>query len=244
MARTDPGKLPDQTLFEEFITRFDDLVTSDPVTALAFVDEAPESIRTEGEWRLCRARATRAARGAAAAAEYLETIVAELPEYADAHYDLAQAYREAGRERDAIRHHLETLRLDKIVDQVSECATEDLLSSISAQVGRVLSALPRRLKERVSHVPILLVDRPSEELVSTGFDSRAWGMFEGANVAEVGGDLGAAEPAAITLFVQCLLDVFDADEDELLDQVRVTVLHEIGHFFGLDEAQLAEIGLD
>ena len=113
-----------------------------------------------------------------------------------------------------------------------------------SEAGRALDALPAALKRRVGHVPVLLAPRPSEQQVAQGLDARSLGVFDGPNYADdVLGD-SQPTPTSITLFTSCLVDAFGEDERELLDQVWVTVLHEVGHYFCLDEQHLAELGLD
>ena len=50
-------------------------------------------------------------------------------------------------------------------------------------------------------------------------------------------------PSSIALF-QRNLERYARDREELLDEIRVTLLHEVGHFLGLDEDQLRDLGLD
>jgi predicted Zn-dependent protease with MMP-like domain len=229
---------------ERFLEQFDALIASDPKAALLLVDQAPQPIRCQSSWFICRAEALSRAEGPSAAAEFLNGVVAEEPDFADAHHYLAELYCELGQDRAATQHHLETLRLDQLTDLVSEPASVDLQAAIAAEAGRVLATLPSNLRQRVAHVPVFLQPRSSERLIAEGFDARSLGLFEGRNLAETSLDDLGAEPTAITLFTNCLIDAFGDEQDELLEQVRITVLHEVGHYFCLDEEQLAELGLD
>lgn len=230
--------------FLAFLERFDDLMLQDPAAALEWIDAAPEWIRDDCQWVLCRADALRAAHNANAAVAYLQNILAEAPEFADAHHRLAELKFELGDTRQAILHQLETLRLDSTVDLVAEPASAELTEAIVAAAERTLADLPSELQARMAHVPVLLQPRPSPSLVAEGFDARALGLFEGPNLIESSTCDSIASPTSITLYVNCLFDAFGDDEGELLEQVRVTVLHEVGHYFGLNEQQLAELGLE
>jgi predicted Zn-dependent protease with MMP-like domain len=113
-----------------------------------------------------------------------------------------------------------------------------LLDAIEARARAVLDALPAELARRLSKVPVLLESRPTAHVVAEGFDPRALGLFEGAMLAEP--DLAA--PSRIVLYVHNLFEATE-DDDALLEEVEVTVLHEVGHYFGLDEDEVAELGL-
>lgn len=241
---TASSEAPDFEQLDEFLERFDATLARDPVQALCLVDSAAPAVRAHAAWVLCRADALDAARGTEAAVEYLEAIVESEPGFADAHHYLGELHRELGNERSAVRHHLDALRLDTLADTISQPIDEDLHHAMAAEAGRAVAGLPSRIRQRLLHVPILLQPRPSERLVAAGFDSRSLGLFEGPNLSEAEGLGAPAEPTAITLFTCCLMDAFGDDESELLQQIRVTVLHEVGHYFCLDEDQLAELGLD
>jgi len=215
----------------------------DESAALRLVEQAPAWIQDETQWVLCKAEALRAAESDEAAAAYLASVVAEEPEFADAHHYLAELEEELGHDREATVHQLATLRLDSMADLLSEPAPERLAQALTAAAGRALAEIPAELRARMAHVPVLLQARPSASLVAEGFDARAFGLFEGPNLSEANAGDAASGPTSITLFTHCLIDAFGDDEAELLAQVRVTVLHEVGHYFCLDEEQLADMGL-
>jgi predicted Zn-dependent protease with MMP-like domain len=99
-------------------------------------------------------------------------------------------------------------------------------------------------------VPVALEPRPNQGLVADGFDPRALGLFEGIDdqgqrsVGDMMGERGdLLRPTRIVLFYANLLATC-ASGEELAKEVVVTVLHEIGHFFGLDEDGVAALGLE
>ena len=157
-------------------------------------------------------------------------------DYADAHYVLAQVLRSLKDEEAALHHELETLRCDALDESdMTDEEMQDELSFIEGEAERCLSELPEDLRARLENVPVLLVPRPDEELVRSGFDARAFGLFEGP-------EDGAVAPTRIVIFHANLASEFP--EPELLaEQVHVTLLHEVGHFFGLDEDGVARLGL-
>lgn len=104
-----------------------------------------------------------------------------------------------------------------------------------------LHELPAIAREKLEHVPILIDDIPSEELVADGFDPRTLGLIEGASLADT--DQVPTTATHIRLFKKNLERIAH-DLDELAEEVRITVLHETAHYFGLEDDDLAKIGLD
>jgi predicted Zn-dependent protease with MMP-like domain len=68
-------------------------------------------------------------------------------------------------------------------------------------------------------------------------------LFSGPNHEDTGTAEPSFETAQITLFTHCLWEAYGLDETSLLEEVRVTVLHEVGHYFGLNEDEVAALGL-
>jgi predicted Zn-dependent protease with MMP-like domain/Tfp pilus assembly protein PilF len=112
------------------------------------------------------------------------------------------------------------------------------------ELERIASAalheLPATAREKLEHVPILIDDVPSEELVAEGFDPRTLGVIEGPTLAD---DEVATTATHIRLFKRNLERIAH-DLDDLAEEVRITVLHETAHYFGLEDDDLEKIGLD
>jgi predicted Zn-dependent protease with MMP-like domain len=111
------------------------------------------------------------------------------------------------------------------------------------EVLGVLHHLPERFRDRLENVPVVLEPRPSRAIVAEGFDPRALGMFEGAGDRDKQAGEVETAPTRVVLFFANLLASFPDDEDLAL-QVEVTILHELAHFFGLDEDEVAGLGLE
>ena len=97
-------------------------------------------------------------------------------------------------------------------------------------VRRVLAALPEEFQSRLENVAVLIEDEPPEDMPGT------LGLYEGVPFTERSLD-GITFPDRITLFkrpIECACRT----EEEIETEVRLTVLHEVGHFFGLEEAQM------
>ena len=106
-----------------------------------------------------------------------------------------------------------------------------------------MASFPENLRSLLSNVPIVVAEVPADADVATGLDPRLLGLFSGTPHAEAGGVMGHAQLTEILLFRRNL-ERAAPDEETLREEVRVTLLHEAGHFFGLDEAALTRLGLD
>ncbi len=105
-----------------------------------------------------------------------------------------------------------------------------------------LDELPEELRRRLKNVPILASDYPSEELVRDGSDPRMLGFFSGVPYGDQSSVGGTPHLEAIFLFQRNIERIAYGPED-VEQEVRVTLVHEAGHFFGLSEEQLEAMGL-
>jgi predicted Zn-dependent protease with MMP-like domain len=111
-------------------------------------------------------------------------------------------------------------------------------------VDRALAGIPSPFHEHLAEVAIVIEDEPSDrQLIENGLgpDETLYGLYEGVPRTEWGADW-AMVPNRISLFRGPLEDDF-ADPDELEDEVRRTVIHELAHHLGIDDDRLDELGL-
>lgn len=175
----------------------------------------------------------------------LEAGVAELkrvlevdPDFADAHHTLGLLLEELSDEQGMIHHFLRTRALDAKSDRDRSLGSPEDIDRIERVARKTLEELPDEFASLLKSVPVILETRPSRALVESGFDPRAYGLFEGPEHGE--DDVPA--PTRVVLFTSNLLSSFGGDE--LDEQVEITVFHEVGHYFGLDEDDMARLGLD
>ena len=109
-------------------------------------------------------------------------------------------------------------------------------------VERTLDGLPPELSELLDNVAIVVEDWPDHSALnaSDGPDDTLYGLYEGVPLTERGDTYYGVLPDRITIFRGPLERDFRAEELE--EQVRITVVHEIAHFFGLGEERLEELG--
>ena len=113
------------------------------------------------------------------------------------------------------------------------------------EVARVVDRLPKEFRQQLRNVEFIVEDRPSKELLrAEGLDpdqDTLYGIYEGVPLPERSALDPPLLPDKITLFAEPLLQDF-ADPDELREEIRLTVLHEIAHYFGMDEDEIEELG--
>jgi predicted Zn-dependent protease with MMP-like domain len=228
----------------DFVLAVEQQLDADPEAALDAAERADPELARHPEVRLAHARALVAARGALAGKRALEKLVGENPDFAEARHALALAYETLGDRRSAVTEFLAVRRLDAANDIADGFDLAALRDRIAACTAKVFEGLPSKFREPLGVVPILVEDRPSKALVADGFDPRGLGLFEGPDDAEHRLGSGAATPTRIVLYAANLAAFVDpADGEELEREVEITVLHEIGHYFGLDEEELDALGL-
>ena len=113
------------------------------------------------------------------------------------------------------------------------------------EVGRVIDRLPRSFREQLRNVEFVVEQRPSIELLrAEGLDPRhdtLYGIYQGVPLPDRSSLDPPLLPDKITIFAEPLLEDFP-DPEELREEVRLTVLHEIAHYFGMDEEEIEDLG--
>lgn len=216
----------------------------DPTRALAMFASLPEEVRGIVDFQLVHASLLHASGDLPAAKKLLEALLVTDPDEADTHHLLGEVFEDLGKFDQARKHFLETLRLDSRASAERPAKEiEAVLDETLEHLEHSVQELPELWRARLEGVPLLVQRLPSEDMVRTGLDPRALGLFEGPMHADAEGIDCAPQPTRIVLFAENLaLDFPDADD--FGDQVRITVLHELGHYFGLDEDDMVRLGLD
>ena len=105
-----------------------------------------------------------------------------------------------------------------------------------ALVDRALDGIPDELATLVTNVVVLVEDEPPD-----GEPDDLLGLYDGIALTERDSSIGGQLPDRIFVFRGPLLD-FVESEEELVEEVRITVVHEIAHHFGIDDHRLHELG--
>jgi predicted Zn-dependent protease with MMP-like domain len=111
-------------------------------------------------------------------------------------------------------------------------------------VAGVLRSLPPHIVAMMDNVDVVVADEPSSEQQSrleSDAGETLFGLYEGVPLTQRAG-YNLALPDKITIFRRPLEAACDA-EDEMVEEIRVTVLHELAHHLGFDEDRIDELGL-
>jgi len=107
--------------------------------------------------------------------------------------------------------------------------------SFDDHVRAALDSLPPEIGRGLRNVAVVVEDENPD-------DPDLFGLYEGVPLPERGDEAGSL-PDRITIYRIPLEDEFP-DPLDLQREIRITVLHELGHYFGLDEDRLAELGYE
>ncbi|MBT5902600.1 MAG: metallopeptidase family protein [Opitutaceae bacterium] len=118
-----------------------------------------------------------------------------------------------------------------------------LKSLADAEIVATRDELPDELATLAAAIPVHHHLKPPPEVLDDAFEPDILGLFVGPPHGENTGH-GNDVPAQILLFLGNLWEFAEADETAFLDEVRITYLHELGHYFGWDEDDLAARDLD
>jgi predicted Zn-dependent protease with MMP-like domain len=105
--------------------------------------------------------------------------------------------------------------------------------------------VPSPFKERLPEVDIVVKRRPTpSDLREAGLapNESMYGFYRGVPLTERDSGYNLVPPDVIDIYQEPLEEDFP-DEQELVAEIRATVLHELGHFFGIDDDRLEELGL-
>ena len=108
-------------------------------------------------------------------------------------------------------------------------------------VAEALGEIPADLAERIENVSVMVAEEPQRELlVELGMDpddDLLFGLYEGVALPERGTSYAGTLPDRILIYRLPLLEACET-QAELRREIRLTVIHELGHYFGLAEEEL------
>lgn len=105
-----------------------------------------------------------------------------------------------------------------------------------ATIARTLAELPEQFRRHLDNVEVLVEHECAEE-------PDLYGLYEGIPLPERAmGSTDLVLPDRVYVFRRPLVEDFGHDARELTHEIRVTLLHELAHHFGIDDARLSELG--
>ena len=130
-------------------------------------------------------------------------------------------------------------------DELAKWYTWSMESArFEALVRQAMVTLPDEIKSHIDNVDVLVQDLPTQEFLAGHTIDEGdilLGLYEGVPLTERA-DYGMVLPDRITLFQKAIEAVCDTDE-EVVNEVRETVAHEVAHHFGIDDEKLEERGV-
>ena len=109
------------------------------------------------------------------------------------------------------------------------------MTTFEDHVRAALDELPSHLAGALQNIAVVVEDENAE-------DPDLFGLYHGVPLPERG-DMSGLPPDTISIYRTPLQESF-SDPDELRDEIRITVLHELAHYFGLDEERISELGYE
>jgi predicted Zn-dependent protease with MMP-like domain len=110
-------------------------------------------------------------------------------------------------------------------------------------VDEALAGIPERFREAMKNIAIVIEDEPTvEELEEVGIEppDTLLGLYQGTPLTERQWAHGNVLPDKITLF-QGPIEDSSEDEDDVVVAIGETLIHEVGHYFGLSEEEIEDI---
>ncbi len=111
-------------------------------------------------------------------------------------------------------------------------------------VAEAIMLIPRRFRREMKNLALIVEDEPSRELLrqmEIEPPDTLLGLYHGTPLPERSATHGNTLPDVITIFQHPIEDECDGDEDEIRGVIGETLIHEVGHYFGLSEEEIEEI---
>jgi len=210
----------------------------EPAEARAALSEISSSVIEDGDLALDLAELALSAEDPEGARRWIEIAEKDEELHADAQHMLGRVHEFTGDRAAMVAAWQEVRRLDLAAEPGPLVISDDDVEQVALQT---LAELPPEIREKLERVPILIDDVPSEGLVADGVDPRLLGLFQGTPMPEDG---ALAPTVTNILLFRGNLQRACVDADHLNEEIRITVLHETAHYFGLDEDDLEALGLD
>jgi len=121
------------------------------------------------------------------------------------------------------------------------CDWKKLSSLALIELEATLAALPPPLRAQAQRLPITFEHRPDRALQTDGIEPETLGLFVGPEFNDEG---TVPLPPQIILYLDNIWNFVGGDQEAFREEVHTTLLHELGHYLGLDEDGLIERGLE
>jgi predicted Zn-dependent protease with MMP-like domain len=116
-------------------------------------------------------------------------------------------------------------------------------SQFETLVARAMRSLPRTFRDKIKNIAVVVEDwADAQTLAEMGIEppDTLYGLYRGIDLTRRDGSYGNVLPDVVTIY-QGPIEEDAADEEEMAQIVRETVVHELGHYFGLDDETMERI---
>lgn len=217
-----------------------ELALDDEEAAKASLRELPPTDYPDSQYHLRAGRLWFDLHDLAAAERELKKALEGSPGLPDALHALALVAEERGDFKEMVRLYLRVREADLTLASPPWGVSEERFEQLAEAA---LGELPDGIRKLLENVPILASDYPALEIVAEGNDPRMMGFFSGVPYPEKGTMSGAVPHLDCVFLYRRNIERICRNQTELEDEIRKTLFHETGHFFGLNEEQLEEMGL-
>lgn len=165
------------------------------------------------------------------------------PDWAEAHFWLGRVLEYRGRYPEAMVEFQKAASIDREHYPAPQRLSEEDLDRV---VNQAIETLPDRIRETLDDVTILVEEYPGEELLretDPPLPPDLLGLFSGPSRAARTTMLSGSPPNTIHIFRRNL-ELFGGTSEDVVSELRITLLHEIGHYLGMDEEELEALGLE
>ena len=111
-------------------------------------------------------------------------------------------------------------------------------------VAEAVTLIPRRFRREIKNLALVVEGEPSAELLADMEiepPDSLFGLYHGTPLPERTWGFGNNLPDRITIYQRPIEEECDGDEDEIRAMIGETLIHEVGHYFGMSEEQIEEI---
>jgi predicted Zn-dependent protease with MMP-like domain len=110
-------------------------------------------------------------------------------------------------------------------------------------VEEAIDTIPDTFAREIKNVAIVVEDEPSPELLAEMEmePGELMGLYQGTPLTEREAAYGNQLPDRITLFKDCIESVCEGDEEQIVDEIGMTLIHELGHYFGMEEDEIMAV---
>lgn len=122
----------------------------------------------------------------------------------------------------------------------SEATFSFLLEIAIDEIERTRMELPDQLRTALNEIALVLEEFPSPTQEAGGIAGDQLGLFDGSDATEP----SSPRMPRIVLWLRNHWEMCEAVESDFREEVRITFLHELGHYLGLDEEDISERGLE